>query len=417
MPRKSEALLSTDREVNGVKPPLTGRSEYRIAGTPGLVLRVTPDGRRSWVVWLKPDTTGKWRKLTIGAYPGIALARARQESLRLRTAVLDGGNPFDRRAAGGGAPSVRSLGETFIKRYAKPNKRSWAVDERKLEREIYPVLGDHRADLVTKSDIARLLDAIVDRGAPVQANRMLALVRKMFNWAAAEGLLQSPNPAAGLPMRAKENVRRRVLTEEELRTFWHALDNGVGFEDVTADALRLQLLLGARVGEVTGMPRGELALDQETPLWVLQAERAKSGRDVPRPLPAMALVIIRRRLGAIGNNPFVFASPVDPLHPIVAQAPTQAIQRAAQRGLVPAGFTPHDLRRTARTYWAKLGVMPEIARRILGHAPPRSDVDAVVYDQHRYEGEMLQALRQWEARLLSIITRPALSSMDVEAAA
>jgi integrase len=417
MPRKSEALLSTDREVSAVKPPQTGRAEYRIAGTPGLVLRVTPDGRRSWVVWLKPEKTGKWRKLTIGAYPGITLARARQESLRLRTAVLDGGNPFDTRAAGRGAPSVRTLGETFIKRYARPNKRSWAEDARKLEREIYPVLGGHRADLVTKSDIVRLLDAIHDRGAPVQANRMLSLLRKLFNWAAAEGYLESPNPAAGLPMRAKENVRRRVLTEEELHTFWHAIDNGVGFEDITADALRLQLLLGARVREVTGMARCELALEQEIPLWVLPAARAKSGRDVPRPLPPMALAIIRRRLSAIGDNPFVFISPIDPSQPIIAQAPSQAIRRAAQRGLVPSEFTPHDLRRTARTFWAKLGVMPEIARRILGHAPPRSDVDAIVYDQHLYLDEMLQALRQWEARLVSIVSRPASSPMDVEVAA
>src|SRR5262249_49360991 len=156
-----------------------GRSEYRIAGTPGLVLRVTPDGRRSWVIWLKPEKTGKWRKLTIGAYPEITLARARQENLKLRSVVLEGGNPFDTRAAGRGRPSVRELGETYVKRYAKPNKRSWAEDERKLEREIYPLIGDHRADLITKSDIVRLLDAIHDRGAPVQANRVLALLRKV----------------------------------------------------------------------------------------------------------------------------------------------------------------------------------------------------------------------------------------------
>ena len=402
MPKRSAALLSTDREVFGVKPPQTGRSEYRIAGAPGLVLRVTPDGRRSWVVWLKPEKTGKWRKYTIGSYPAITLARAREEAVRQRIAILDGGNPFEVRTAGRGTPSLRDLGETFIKRYATPKKRSWAEDERKLKREIYPVLGDHRAHLVTKPDIVRLLDAIHDRGAPIQANRTLALVRKLFNWAAAEGYLQPPNPAAGIPMRAKENVRRRVLTAEELRTFWHALD-GAGFEDVTADALRLQLLLGARIREVTGMARRELTLEQETPLWVLPAARAKSGRDVPRPLPPMALAIIRRRLSAIGDSPFVFASPVDPSQPIIAQAPTRAIQRAAQRGLVPAEFTPHDLRRTARTYWARLGVMPEIARRLLGHAPPRSDVDAVVYDQHLYLDEMLAALMRWEGHLRTTI--------------
>jgi integrase len=229
------------------------------------------------------------------------------------------------------------------------------------------------------------------------------VVRKLFNWAAAEGYLQPPNPAAGIPMRAKENVRQRVLTGEELRKFWHALD-GAGFEDVTADALRLQLLLGARIREVTGMARRELTLEQETPLWVLPAARAKSGRDVPRPLPPMALAIVRRRLSAIGISPFVFASPIDPSQSIIAQAPTRAIQRAAQRGLVPPEFTPHDLRRTARTNWAKLGVMPEVARKILGHAPAKSDVDAAVYNQHLYLDEMFAALRNWERHIRTIVS-------------
>jgi integrase len=364
-------------------------------------------------VWLKPEKTGKWRKFTIGTYPAITLARARAEALRQRIAILDGDSPFEVRTAGRGTPSLRDLGETFIKRYAMPKKRSWAEDERKLMREIYPVLGDHRAHLVTKPDIVRLLDAIHDRGAPIQANRTLALVRKLFNWAAAEGYLQPPNPAAGIPMRAKENVRRRVLTAEELRTLWHAL-GGAGFEDVTADALRLQLLLGARIREVTGMARCELTLEQETPLWVLPAARAKGGRDVPRPLPPMALAIVRRRLSASRDSPFVFASPADPSVSIIAQAPTRAIHRAAQRGLVPAEFTPHDLRRTARTNWARLGVMPEIARRLLGHAPPRSDVDAVVYDQYLYLGEMIAALVKWE-RYIAALPRAAAPSLYVAA--
>jgi Arm DNA-binding domain/Phage integrase central domain len=276
MPKKSEAQISTDREVYGVKPPEQGRAEYRISGASGLVLRVTPDGRRSWVVWLKPEKTGKWRKFTIGIYPAITLARARAEAARLRLAIVDGHNPFEARTTGRGAPTLRQLGETFIKRYAMPKKRSWAEDERKLKVEIFPVLGDHRAHLITKTDLVRLLDAIHDRGAPIQANRTLALVRKLFNWAVAEGYLQPPNPAAGIPRRANENVRRRVLTAEELRAFWHALD-GAGFEEVTADALRLQLLLGARIREVTGMSRSELTLDQGPPP-VGAARRTSEGR-------------------------------------------------------------------------------------------------------------------------------------------
>jgi len=204
-------------------------------------------------------------------------------------------------------------------------------------------------------------------------------------------------------MRAKENARRRVLSEDEMRIFWHALD-GPGFEDVTADALRLQLLLGARIREITGMVRDELALNQAVPLWTLPAARAKGGRDVPRPLPRLALEIVRRRLVAAPDSRFVFASPFSSSQPIIPQAPTRAVKRAADRGLVPVGFTPHDLRRTARTLWAKLGIEPMLAKKILGHAPPKSDVDATVYDLHDYVAEMHRALATWERHLERITT-------------
>ena len=83
--------------------------------------------------------------------------------MRLRRATLDGENPFEKRAAGRSILSLRALGDTFIVRYAKPKKRSWAEDERKLKVDVYPILGDVRADLVTKLDIVRLLDGIHDR--------------------------------------------------------------------------------------------------------------------------------------------------------------------------------------------------------------------------------------------------------------
>jgi len=441
MPKKSAALISTDREVNAAKPPKTGRAEYRVAGSPGLVLRVTPEGHRSWVVWLKPKKINKWRKYTLGAYPEIKLARAREDALRLRTAIIDGHDPFETLSTGRGRPSVRELGGIFIKRHSKVKKRSWAEDERMLEFDVFPVLGDCRADLVTKVDVVKLLDGIHDRGAPIQANRTLALLRKLFSWGNAEGYLQTLNPVAGIPMRAKETARKRILDETELRSFWHALD-GLGFDDVTADALRLELLLGARIREVTGMTRSELALERPVPLWTLPAARAKGNRDVPRPLVGLALEIVRRRLAAAGSSPFVFASPTNNSQPIISQAPTRAVRRAGEAGhILPLpkktiaagravaltaseraafwsehGFRTHDLRRSARTYWAKLGIMPEIARKLLGHVPPKSDVDAAVYNQHAFIDEMCEALTKWEHALLAIVTRSA-SAADIGIAA
>src|SRR5687768_7394626 len=99
MPRKSAALLTTDRQVATAKPPALGkdRAEYRIAGTPNLVLRVSPTGRRTWVYWLKRPKTNRWQKFTIGEYPARTLALARDETVRLKRAVLDGHDPIDAR--------------------------------------------------------------------------------------------------------------------------------------------------------------------------------------------------------------------------------------------------------------------------------------------------------------------------------
>jgi hypothetical protein len=203
MPKKSTALISTDREVAGAKPPPASKSraQYRIEGTPGLVLRVTRKGSRSWGYWLKRPKTNRWQLYTLGTYPAVTLAHARQQALALKHQVLAGVDPFDAREAD--VFTFMQLGETYITRHAKPKKRSWAEDERTLRRDVYPVLGRARADQVTKSDLVRLLDSIHDRGAPIQANRTLALLRKLFNFAVAEGYL-AVSPALGIPARAKE---------------------------------------------------------------------------------------------------------------------------------------------------------------------------------------------------------------------
>jgi integrase len=303
---------------------------------------------------------------------------------------------------GRNVPTLRALGDAFIDRHAQPKKLSWVEDMRKFRRDVYPALGDVRADLITTRDIVGLLDSIHDRNAPIQANRTLALVRKLFNWAIGEGYPVDANPAAGIRVRTKEIARMRVLTEEELRDFWCALD-GPGFDKTTAEALRLQLLVGARSHEVTGMTRNELVLDETPPLWVLPRSRATGRREVSRPLPPLALAVIWRRLEAAGASPFIFASPTESSRPLVPEAPRRAIQRAAQRQLIPSGFTPNDLRRTCQTFWRKRDVGEDVVTRILGLTPRLTGVHVGSSTSPHALDEMLSALVGWEAHLLSIV--------------
>jgi integrase len=297
---------------------------------------------------------------------------------------------------------VEAIADEYMKRHALPKKRSADQDQRKLNADVLPELGTQFAAEISKSDIVALLDKIVDRGAPVGANRTLALLRKLYNWAMAEGYIAS-NPASGIPMRAKEESRSRVLSDNEIVSFWNALD-GPGFDRITADVLRFQLLVGARIREVTGLERAELDLDSAIPIWVLPKRRAKAGRDIVRPLPPLALLIVKRQKG---DGKFVFTSPANNKQPITPRAPARAVQRAAVRGLVPSGFTPHDLRRTAATKLAALGVEEAVTKRILGHAPMRSDVLASVYNRHSYVAEMCAALETLERHLLHLVFTPA----------
>lgn len=395
MPRQSAKVLTTDSQVAAAKAPPTGRATYRIGKAPNLVLRVTASGNKSWGYWLRDKKTDRWRMLTIGRYPATSLARAKQEAQRLAVAYAEGGDPF---ANDKSTLTFTELSARYLERHAKPKKRTWAEDQRSLNADVLPVLGRHIAAEVSRSDVVRVLDRISDRGAGILANRTLALLRKLFNWAVGEGYL-TINPAQGIPMRVKEEARERTLSADELRTFWHALD---GFEPTTADALRLQLLLGARIREITGMERSELSLDQPLPIWTLPKARAKGQRDVSRPLPALALTIVLRRLSASEGSPFLFASPADPAKPITPRAPTRAVERAARRGNIPKGFAPHDLRRTMATGIASLGISEAVAKRILGHAPLRSDVLGTVYNRHNYLNEMYTALEAWERHVLAI---------------
>ena len=374
----------------------TGFASSEIEGAPGLTLRVLPSGKKSWIVWTKTPS-GKWRKFGLGSYPATGLAKAKDETLRLRRATLDGVDPFQQRNVGTGGTTLRQLGERFVERHSKPKKKSWKEDQRILSVYFASLAGVH-ADRVTRSGIVDVLDGVVDNHGPIMANRALATIRKCYAWGVAEGHVAA-NPAAGIPARAKETPRTRLLSDTEIHQFWRGLD-GPGFDECTAAVLRLLLLTGARLSEATGMVRTELDLDSAPPTWTLLASRNKSGRSMCRPLAPVALSIVKDRLDSTEGS-YVFSSPFGQDQPIGRAAPWRAISRAAARGLVPV-FSPHDLRRTVRTGLARLGVAETVVKKLLGHVPPKTDVTASVYDQHAYIDEMLAALKAWERILLEI---------------
>src|SRR5206468_7260090 len=137
------------------------------------------------------------------------------------------------------APTVGDLANEYLERWAKPRKRSWKEDERILDKDVLPLWRWSKAKDITRGDVIALLDRIVDRGAPIAANRTLAVVRRMFNFALSRDLV-SANPCAQVKPPGKEHQRDRVLSADELRILWNGLaDASIS----TATRIALKLIL------------------------------------------------------------------------------------------------------------------------------------------------------------------------------
>ena len=230
-----------------------------------LQLRVSPNDnnkppRRIWNVRYFRDSDGGRQRVKIGAYPALSVEKARQKALTLAVAVIDGKDPASAKKTSREAMTVAELGALYITKHAKPNKKTWAEDERLLKVEVYPAIGRMKASAVKRRDLLDIVEAKAEAGRVRQAGLLLATVRKMFNWAvASDHLLVSP--AAGMKPPGKAVRRDRVLSPAELRTIWTALPSA-GLSPAVADILRLAFLTGQRSGEICGMMRSEVDVDR-----------------------------------------------------------------------------------------------------------------------------------------------------------
>ena len=335
--------------------------EYRDARVPGLCLRVQPSGVRSWSLRYRPKSAVSRPRVPLGHYPkvGLALARSRAEALRVE--VAGGGDPQGARTArreeDRKALAFNDLADQYIKRYAKVHKKSWQNDELYLRAHVRPVWGVRKAKTITRADAAVLLDEIA-RSSPVSANRVHATLSKLFNWAIESGLLAG-NPVAQMKKRAREVAKDRVLSPDEIRILWQAL-NGQGN---VAAALRFLMLTGLRPGEAAVAAIEELHQIDDDALARLEipGSRMKGGRPHILPLEAMALAIIRRQLDqAISGQDYIFPSAFALRGPVARHSLSQGLRRIIA-GLRPSGVgkdavarlklnppTPHDFRRTSR---------------------------------------------------------------------
>jgi integrase len=402
MPRLSSRVLSTARDVQTVKSD--GRhAEYRIKGMRNLILRVAPGGTMAWSFVFRSPATGKRRKISLGNVPSIDLDRAKDLALAHTLTVRSGKEPCVRVESK--PMTFKELVDVFLSehemRSARGRTGSWPKELRRiLKSDILPTLGLVPASSVTRVDVAKVVDRVVARGSFVAADRVLGIVRSIFSWANGTGKVDI-DPARGLKKRNTGRPRERVLSDIEIRTLWRALD-GLAITDQTMcpairDALRLQLLLGVRIGEAVGAARIEF--DLERAVWTIPAGRTKSGREHRLPLSPMATGIIAAAMERAGRSPWLFPSSVDG-KPIRPKSASRALMRLRRR-LGVKGVGTHDLRRTVATGLGDMGVADEIIERVLNHAP--ATVTRKHYNRAERFEEMRAALERWAEKLDWII--------------
>ncbi len=358
--------------------------------------------KKTW--FIKYNFDGRSRRMNLGDYPTLGLTDAR---IKAEKAWRDIRNGVDPGAAKMAANAIYKASPTFSDIIAElwdrelQHKRSGKDTRRLLEHDILPAWGNRKVAEVKRRDIVLLLDDVALR-APITRNRVHGALSRLFNFAAERGIIED-SPCTRIK-KLTETGRSRVLTDEEIKLLWSALD----LDNVAIDiyrlsklALKMILLTGQRPGEVCGMTWDEI--DGE--VWKIPAERMKGKEAHCVPLSSMALEVIEQARAYSGECPCVFKSSYKEATdreatPMTSHALSKAILRHWQEIGLQERFTPHDLRRTLRTRLAELGVIDVVAERVLGH---KLQGILAVYNCYNYDTEKRQALEQWAKKLRQIV--------------
>jgi integrase len=412
----------TDIFVRSVQPPASGRLEIADARCVGLTLRVTHAGVKSWSLRFRDPTSGKLTRATIGDYPTSTLQMARERALDLKREIASGINPVEKKRRDRATAATRTfqtLADRYIVEHARRHKRTASADERSLRRHILPEWAKRPYNGIGRGDVIALCESVVSKGWPIQANRVQALISKIFSFA-IDAELVAVNPCTRLKKRSKEVIATRVLADAEIRLFWSEIGKSPNSARI-GQALRLVLLTGVRVNEIAGAEIREFERldDSELATWTIPAARSKNGRAHVVPLSPLALDIVNDllRIAEIRETTravhrFLLASPVDPRKPIDGHALSVAMGRfgksleskiASRRKLRDEGTSiaswvadrpsAHDLRRTLATRLAGSGLPAEDIAACLNHV--RRGVTAMHYDHYDRAREKRAALMLW----------------------
>jgi integrase len=392
--------------------PLTHRSieALRAAEAPyrvpdqrckGLAVRVAPSGVKTWDLAYRIRGTGKMRRLSLGRTTDVSLERAHERANELTSAARGGrdliGEEGEARDAATSRITVGSLINLYLRRRVVGRLRTARSIESRLKRTLAPILKRYAAD-ICRRDIREILDNIVDQGKGREAEKRRQGCTAMFRWALSQDIVEA-DPTAGLTPYDRGAPRDRILSLEEIELVWRWLDTDALSLEAT-DILKLELLLGARCGEISGLRAEEV--DRQKWTWTLPAARSKNGRQRVTPIVGIAREMLEQRLSSIEKGPlFLLEKGV-----AVTSAHIGHYLLTRRTTLPIAVFTSHDLRRTFATMLAEMGIALDLVAAIVGHESGGKETRTLV--RHYVHSDMLErkahALKAWDDRLKGIVT-------------
>jgi integrase len=391
MPTQKQGFAFTQKRIEDLPTPKTGRTCIHDTKVPGLVVRVTAAGSKVFYIYRK--LAGRPLRIRIGSTAEVTVNQARTQAEELNGKIAKGINPqVEKRQARQEAimkeTTLHNLWEAYLELHAKPRKRTWKDDERQYNKYLKP-WHNRKLSSIQTDDVAKWHGHLAKVHGPIQANRTKALLATMFNKGGKNVGWTGSNPCKDV-LNFPEQSRERFLLPNEMKAFFSAL----AAEDTYWQAFFLLCLFtGSRRGNVAGMAWSEL--DMDNAVWHIPAEKCKNKRSTAIALCPPAVAILQKRKGDNSGSPWVFPAAcgdghlIDPRKAwdrilarmrqcpecgeVVGSKPRQCPKcRRKLPDPAPIDLHMHDLRRTQGSWQAAMGISLAIIGKTLGHADLKS---------------------------------------------